>query len=333
MADPDEVAGPDAASPAAGPEVPPQAEPAAERPDVRDRLLNAAGLALDRLPMLHVIFDRLATGCVDTMKHLVASPIYYSLNGIESGRFGDLLDPYDANAVVGIFHAENWDGHILVGLDRDFIFTMVEVLLGADGSEPPLDDERNFSGIELRIAQMTFEQVGKALESAFSLVSKTPFVLERTETRLDFAVIGRRSNKALGAKFLLQGLNRGGEMFLIIPQSVLAPMRQNLAKVLTGESSARDPRWAEQIAAKVQRTEVRLRAVLEERTLTLGEIADLRVGQILALDATPQTLVKLEGNDQALFWCHVGQAQGSYVLRIDEPIAQEKEFMDDVLGR
>ena len=31
------------------------------------------------------------------------------------------------------------------GFDRDFIFTMVEMLFGGDGSEPPVDDERNYS--------------------------------------------------------------------------------------------------------------------------------------------------------------------------------------------
>ena len=187
----------------------------------------------------------------------------------------------------------------------------------------------------LRRAELTDRvevQVGKALESSFGLVSKTAFTLERTETRMEFAVIGRRSNKAIQAKFLLQALNRGGEMFIIIPQSVLNPLRPSLAKVLTGETSTRrDPRWTSQIAAEVQKTTVHLRAVLEERHLSLGEIAGLKVGQVIALDATPATRIKLEGNDKPLFWCHAGQSQGAYVLRIDEAI-QDKEGADHGLA-
>ena len=249
------------AAPEAAPALPPFVTAIKPAADIRARIQEAGGLSLDRLPMLHVVFDRLATACSDAAKHLAASPTFYSLSGVESGRFGEFLDAYDANAVVGIFQAPDWDGHVLVGLDRDFIYTMVEVLFGSDGSEPPVEDERTFSAIELRIAQMVFEQVGKALESSFGLVSRTAFRLERTETRMEFAVIGRRSNKAVQAKFLLQALNRGGEMFLIIPQTVLNPLRPALGKVLTGESAARDPRWAEQIAAEVQKTTVRLRAV------------------------------------------------------------------------
>ena len=301
--------------------------------DLKTRLKEAGGLSLERLPMLHVVFDRLTSACADNLKHLVASSVFFSFNGVRSGPFGELLDAYDNNAVAGIFHAAEWDSHILVAFDRDFIFTMVETLFGSDGGEPPVEDERPFSQIELRLAQMMFEQIGKALESSFSLVSATPFRLERTETRMEFAVIGGRSNKAVEAKFMLQALNRGGEMVIIIPQSVINPMRPQLAKVLTGDTAARDPRWTRQMAAEVQKAEVTLRAVLEERHLTLGEIADLKIGQVLTLDATPSTRVMLEGNDRPLFWCHMGQAQGSYVLRVDEAIAQGKEAAEDDAAR
>lgn len=299
--------------------------PTGNAAEVRARLIEAGGLSLDRMPMLHVVFDRLTSGCSDNLKPLVSSPVYFSFSSVTSGRFGEMLDAYENNAIAGIFHAPEWDSHILVGLDRDFLFTLVEALFGADGAEPPVEDERPFSSLEIRLAQTILEQVGKALESSFSLVSMTPFRLERTETRMEFAVIGGRNNKAVEAKFSVQALNRGGEMFLILPQSVINPMRPALAKVLTGDSAARDPKWTQQIAAEVQKAEVTLRAVLEERTLTLGEIADLKVGQVIGLDATPSTRVKLEGNDRALFWCHMGQAQGSYVLRVDEAITQDQE--------
>ena len=301
--------------------------------DIRDMLLDAAGLSVDRLPMLQVIFDRMSSSCAEHLRHMAASPMYYSLSGIESGRITEILEMYEANAVAGIFHAPEWDSHILIGFDRDFIYTMVEVLFGSDGSEPPIEEARGFSNIELRMAQTLFEQVAKALQASFSLIADTKFKLERIETRMDFAIIGRRNNQAIAAKFLLQALNRGGEMFVIIPQSVLNPMRKALSHVVTGESSGRDPRWMKQIATEVKKTEVTLKAVLEERFLSLGEIADLKVGDVIELQATPRSRIKLEGNHQGLFWCHIGQSEGSYVLKVDEHIDQEKEFLDDVLPR
>ncbi|MDQ0348934.1 flagellar motor switch protein FliM [Ancylobacter vacuolatus] len=309
------------------------APPTGPSTDIRDLLLDAAGLSLDKLPMLHVIFDRMATLCAESLRQLASSQAYYSLSQVESGRIGDVLDSYEGMAIVGVFHSPEWDSHVIVGFDRDFVFSMVEVLFGADGSEPPVEEERSFSNIELRIAIALFEQVAKALQGSFALVSQVSFKFQRQETRMDFAVVGRRNNLAICAKFLLQALNRGGEMFVLIPQGALTPLRQQLASTTAGESSPRDPVWTKHIRGEVQRTEVRLRAVLEEREITLGDAAQLEVGQIMPLQATPRSRVKLESVEQPLFWCSLGQAEGSYVLRIEEAVDLDQEFIDDILPR
>jgi flagellar motor switch protein FliM len=139
------------------------------RGDIRDLLLDAANLSLDQLPMLPVIFDRVGSQLADRVRHLSSSLAHFTLNGIESGRIGDVLDPYEMNAVAGILHIPAWDNRIIVGFDRDFVFTVVELLFGGDGSEPPVEVERNFSAIELHVAQFLFEQTALALQSAFSL--------------------------------------------------------------------------------------------------------------------------------------------------------------------
>ena len=172
-----------------------------------------------------------------------------------------------------------------------------------------MEDERAFSALEIRLAQTILEQVGKALESSFSLVSATPFRLERTETRMEFAVIAGAATRP-SSQVSIQALNRGGELFLILPQSVLNPMRPALAKVLTGDSAARDPAWTQQIATEVQKAQVTLRAVLEERTLTLGEIAGLKVGQVIGLDATPATAGEARGQRQAAVLVPYGAGAG-----------------------
>jgi flagellar motor switch protein FliM len=299
---------------------------------ISDKLLDAAGITVDRLPMLHVIFDRVATHCADGLRHLSASPSYFSVSNIESGRIGDILEFYESNAVAAMFHAVEWDTRILVGFDRDFIFTMVEVLFGSDGAEPPVDEERNFSNIEMRVAQTLFDEAGKALQAAFGQVAPTTFKLERIETRMDFAIIGRRNNLSVVAKLLIQALGRGGEMFVIIPQSALSPMRQSLAHVLSGDGTGVDPRWTKQMQNEVQRTRVDLRAILEERLITLGEVAEFKVGQILELQATPRSQVRLECNGQALFACQLGQSSGSYTLRVEDVIDEQQEFIDALHG-
>jgi flagellar motor switch protein FliM len=191
---------------------------------------------------------------------------------------------------------------------------------------------RNLSYIEVQISQFVMDQVGQSLQAAFGQVSTTRFRLERAETRMDFAGAGRRSQPAFVAKFILQALNRGGEMFVIIPQAALAPLRQTLARFPTRDSAPADPTWARQINDEVRRTAVTIRAIAETRELTLGDIAGLKVGQIVRLDASTHSRIKVESSEQPLFWAFLGQNEGRYTLCIDEAVDLEREFVNDMLG-
>ncbi|GLR85200.1 flagellar motor switch protein FliM [Bradyrhizobium iriomotense] len=296
-------------------------------------LLDAAGISIDRMPMLNVIFDRMAASCTDSLQPMAGTPCYFSVNGISNGRVGDIVKDYEGNAVAAVLYAEQWDTRVLIVLDRDFVFTMVEALFGSDGAEPPIDVERSFSNIELRVVQALFERFAKSLQSAFAATSDVTFRLERVETAMASLAIGRSSNMSICANIMLQALFRGGQMFLIIPHSALNPLRQKLAHVVVSDGRASDPNWRGQMESEVQRTEVSLSAVLDECVLSLGEVAQFKVGQVIELNATPRTLARLENNNQVLFWCQIGQLDGYYAMQVADPVDQKREFVDDILSR
>src|SRR5262249_25689167 len=143
-----------------------------------DKLLDAAGITIDRLPMLHVIFDRMATDAADALRHMSASPSYFSLSNIEHGRIGEVLEGYEANAVAGVFYAPAWASRARLGRAGACVFTRLEVLSGPDAMEPPVDDERSFSNVELRVAQSLLELIGKSFHSSFSMMTDAPLKFE-----------------------------------------------------------------------------------------------------------------------------------------------------------
>jgi flagellar motor switch protein FliM len=120
-------------------------------------------------------------------------------------------------------------------------------------------------------------------------------------------------------------------MLVVIPQPALNAIRHTLERDPAESISTGDPRWAMQMKSRLGRTEVTLRAVIEERQFTLADIANLRVGNIFKLHATPQSRVRLECKNQPLFWCQLGQGDGLYTVRVEENVDQEQEFIDDIL--
>ena len=287
-------------------------KPASERAAARtgnaisDKLLDAAGITVDRLPMLHVIFDRVATYCADGLRHMSASPSYFSVSNIESGRIGDILEFYESNAIAAMFHATEWDTRILVGFDRDFIFTMVEVLFGSDGTEPPVDEERGFSNIETRVAQTLFEEAGKALATAFGPVARTGFRLERNgNAQWTSPLSGGATISRVVAKLLIQALGRGGEGCSSIdsPIGPVRRMRQSLAAcALRRRRRRRSALDAADAGGGASAPGSRSRQSSEERMITLGDVAQFQVGQgCWNCRASPKSPVRLQCNGQALF--------------------------------
>jgi flagellar motor switch protein FliM len=302
------------------------------RNDGPERLLDSAGISVERMPMLHVIFDRMATQCSEALRQLSTAPAYVTVNSLKTERIGNVLESYEGRAIVAVLHAQAWDARIMLGLDNKLVFTLVEALLGGDGSELPYMENRALSNIETRVAQKIFDIVMRALQTTFSSIIDTRFKLERLETRMDFAVIAPRNNFAVITKVNLKMLGRSGELFIVIPQNALMPIRASLSRDLSNEGSIPDPSWSKHIHSEVGRAAVTVRAVIEEEGFTLGDIAELEVGKILQLQVTPRSRVKLEGNSEPLFWCQLGQAEGKYTLRIEDSFDAEQEFLDDLLG-
>jgi len=288
-----------------------------------DRLLDNPGLTVERLPMLTVIFDRLAASCAEGMRPYSPAILSFFVNSITTDHVWDALDAYDGR-VAAILYSPELDARVLVGLDRRCLFSLMEVLLGGDAQEAPYDDDRNYSTLEVRVAQTVFEIAAEALNSAFGPVIATTFRLERVETRMDFTVMGRRNVLAVIAKILIQAMDIGGQMFVVIPQPALTPIRQQLSRDLSSDGSASDPRWQKSMQQGVQKAEIKAVGILDEQTVTLGDIAGWRVGDTLSLKASAVSKVRLDCKGQPLFWCELGQAKGHYTLKVSDRVDVEE---------
>lgn len=310
-------------------------EPSARAETGRDslaELFTGSSNFVERLPMLRVAFDRAATTCTENLAAVADTPLLLTLQGIESGTAGELLDAHDGKSAVGVLHALKWNARLLASADRGAVFAIVETMLGGDGSQPAYAMDRPLSRIETRIVGAFFDRIAKALDAAFAGIADTPFVVEATANEIDFDIVGRRNNPIVAAKFRLEAAGRGGEVLIAVTRATLNPMRQALARTPTKQGPAADPRWSQQMQSEVTRAHVMVSAILDERMGVLGEVAQFKVGQVVELNATAHGRVRLECNGERLMWCHLGKSQGKYTLRVDELVDREQEFLNEILS-
>jgi flagellar motor switch protein FliM len=296
--------------------------------DGSNKLLETAA-SVDRWPMLSVLFERFALDCAQALRKITPTPTYFSLTGLNVTSLEAVLEGWNEQVLTAIFSVPEWDQQVFVGLDKGFIFSFLEVLLGSPSVSSDVAS-RALTPLTMRVAGVMFEQVAQSLKVAFEDIVPINAKHERIETRLDLVGAGKRNQPMLVVDIGFQALGAGGHIFVVIPQAVLLPMKAHLTRK-DGKATTVDPGWSQQIDREIQRTLVSVQAVIERENMTLGEIARLNVGTILLLPSTTNLRVKLLSNEQSLFWCELGQIDGGYTVKIEETIDEQTEFINTLL--
>lgn len=287
---------------------------------------------VERLPMLRTILQKTASSWAEQLRNISATAPEVVLVGVESGPPESMISGTASQALACVLEAPKWNARLIICAEYEFVVTVVEMLLGGDGSEPVPGTDRPLTRTEFGLAQLAFEQFAIALEQGFSVVAPTNFLVETTAPRVSFEVLGRLTVPIVAAKFHLFAVGLGGGITLMMSQSVLSPMRNELSRTAGPESVRPDPAWSQKIQSEVSRANVDLVAVLDEQELQLADVARFAVGQVLPLKATPEGVLRVECNGEPLINCEIGKSNGVYALRVRDFVDQEREFMDDILA-
>jgi flagellar motor switch protein FliM len=228
--------------------------------------------------------------------------------------------------MISIFKAVEWDNFGLVTVDSPMIYSIVDVLLGGRRGTVPMRIEgrplHHDRGAAHRAADTPHpRRSGPGLRA----ITTVHFRFERTETNPRFAAIARPGNACVVFKLRIDLEDRGGAIEFLIPHATLEPARDLLLQMFMGEKFGRDSIWENHLAREIWLTDVDLEAVLEERTVSLGEVLSLQVGSVLRLNARPDSPVRLRCGEVPMLVGRVGRVGDRIVVKVDERIGRERE--------
>jgi len=284
-------------------------------------IINSALVSYERLPMLEIVFDRLVRLMTTSLRNFTSDNVEVSLDNISSIRFGDYLNSIPLPAILAVFRAQELDNFGLLTVDSNLIYSIVDVLLGGRrGTAAMRIEGRPYTTIERVLVQRMVEVVLGDAEAAFEPLTPVRFTLDRLETNPRFAAIARPANAAILVKLRIDMEDRGGRIELLLPYATLEPIRKMLLQQFMGEKFGRDNIWESHLATELWTTELEVRAVLDEQKLPLSEVLNLKVGQTLMLNATPDSLVELRAGTVPLTQGRMGRRNHHIAIRVDGPL-------------
>ena len=292
-------------------------------------MLEHAALAIERMPGLSFALNRFIAEAPARLAALIAHP---SGAAIEEIRAATLFEAIEAcsGLTAAIYASAEPEARLMIALDERIDELIVSSIfgeaVGPDRSDKPgREEQRPRTAIEASLVEAFARALGEALQAAFAPIARITLAFERLIAIKDPYALGRRDGEAAAARFTL-GVSGGVcESLLLLPQAFLLPFRAELANNPEADAPAADRRWSRLMEAGVQQTRLPVAAVLEEVPMSLGDVADFRVGGLLPLQCNDFNAIRLECAGRGMFTCKLGQADGRYRLEVEGPIAQGRD--------
>jgi flagellar motor switch protein FliM len=282
-------------------------------------LVNSALVNYERLPMLEVVFDRLVRMMSTSLRNFTSDNVEVSLDQISSVRFGDYLNSIPLPAMLAVFKAEEWDNSGLMVVDSAMIYSIVDVLLGGRrGTAAMRIEGRPYTTIERNLVERLVHVVLADMSGAFDPLSQVNFRFDRLETNPRFATIARPANAAVLVKLRIDMEDRGGRLEILIPYATLEPVRELLLQMFMGEKFGRDSIWETHLGNELLSTDMNMHAVLDEITMTLNDVINLKPGTFVPLNAQPNSMIELRSGEVTLFKGKMGRRNGHIAVMIEE---------------
>ena len=286
-------------------------------------IINSGLVSYERLPMLEIVFDRLVRLMTTSLRNFTSDNVEVSLDSISSIRFGDYLTSIPLPAILAVFRAEELDNYGLFTVDSNLIYSIVDVLLGGRrGTAAMRIEGRPYTTIERALVQRMIEVVLADATLAFEPLTPITFNLDRLETNPRFAAIARPANAAILVKLRIDMEDRGGRVELLLPYATLEPIRKMLLQQFMGEKFGRDNIWESHLATELWTTQMEVRCVLDEQKINLQRVLDFKVGDVLMLNATPDSLVELRAGSIPLTLGRMGRRNHSIAVRVETSLSE-----------
>ncbi|WP_352697443.1 FliM/FliN family flagellar motor switch protein [Mesorhizobium sp. M0152] len=302
--------------------------PAQARSLIIERLVGDSGEADQVIDAGRAMAERAVPVLQKGLAGELGVPVIVDLRAVEIGRVPEARSRAGDNFAMTVVGSPASSDAMTLVIDAQAIAIMVSTLFGGDPDVPASPIERDLSQIEADVSTMVFQEVAQALNGSgrrsLDLRLPAPRAMSGTEARRHVL----RDGAAVRIVLSISTPADSGTITVTIPQRVVLASRGGTASI--GEDD-HGTSWRARFSEEVMRSTVALEATMPLARLTLGDLANLEVGQVIDLDETAQSRVRLSARGKTLFVCEFGKLGQNYTVRIKHPFDAGKDFIDGLM--
>ncbi|MFD9902310.1 FliM/FliN family flagellar motor switch protein [Mesorhizobium sp. NPDC059025] len=294
---------------------------------VIERLVGDSGEASHVIGAGRSMGERIVSPLQKRLSGEIGAQVTIDLRAVEVSRTTQARSHAGDNFAMTVAPSTVSSDALTMVMDAQAVAVMVSALFGGDPEAAISPIERDLSPLEAEVATLVFEEIAQALNGSGKRSLDLRFPVPRAMSGQEARRRVLRDGAAVRLVFGLSTLTESGTITVMIPQRVLLVQRNGG----TEEETSSQTEWHERFSEEVMRSAVTLEATMPLARMTLGDLARLRVGQVLDIEENAQGQAQLSARNKTLFVCEFGKLGQNYTVRIKQPFDAGQDFIDGLM--
>jgi flagellar motor switch protein FliM len=273
-----------------------------------------------RMPTLEMVNERMARQLRISIFNMLRRSPDVAVAPIALPKFAEYVPTLQVPTSLNLIKINPLQGTALIILEPKLVFAVVDNFFGGTGRHAKIEG-REFTATEMQIILMLLNQVFAGMKDAWTPVMAIEPEYLNSEINPHFANIVTPTEIVVVSRFHIELEGGGGDIHVTIPYSMLEPIKDVLKAGMQSDRADKDERWGQTLRNELEETEVDLVTRMCQSKITLGELLDLKAGDIIPCDFDGQATVMADGIP--VLQGEVGQQRGRQVVRVNRLIARK----------
>ncbi len=281
---------------------------------VRAYDITAQRINRTQLPMLEVVAKSFADRIGASLSALLGRDATVQFTALDAAKAADLQATLPVPASLAVVRVKPLPGSAFVIVEPNLLLALLDGFFGGTGRVTS-DAQAAIAPAAQRFLALMLRSFVADWTAAWAPVVPLEFELVKQETNPRLMQLGGPQDPLIVLKFNVECGARSGRIDWLLPENMLASVREALASEGGGAPASRkQAAWGPALGLGLQEAELETRAILTQAQISLRELVRLTPGDVIPID--PPQHVTLFAGEVPLYRGRFGVSQGRNALKI-----------------
>jgi len=284
----------------------------------------------EQLRAVKGIHDKMARNLASQISSIMRSIVEIQLHSVDQMTYGEFLMSLPSPTSFNVFSIKPLDGNCIIEINPSIAFPMIDRLLGGLGES--YESTRELTDIELNLLDAILRIIMQRLKEGWAPITDMYPTVETKESSPNVVQIVSQNEIVIMVVMEIIIGNSSGMINLCYPVIYLEPILSRLANrdIMLGETSAKKSRNKE-LNTLISRAEVFIESIIGQAELSVGELLELKKGDIMRLDRAADDKAIVMIDKKELFLAEIGLHRFRKSIKIESLVRTDKDEVKSAL--